>query len=78
MPNKISPHKKSVTISISKLLVEKIDSVAKLTNRSRTFVIEQLIRFHICNNNNSQEPDKSVMEIVNDKYNGKKTKIKKS
>ena len=78
MPNKISPHKKSVTISISKLLVEKIDSVAKLTNRSRTFVIEQLIRTHICNNNNTQEPDKLVMEIVNDNYKGKKTKIKKS
>lgn len=78
MPNKISPHKKSVTISISKLLVEKIDSVAKLTNRSRTFVIEQLIRTNICNDNNTQEPDKLVMEIVNDNYKGKKTKIKKS
>lgn len=78
MPYKIAPHKKSVTISISKLLVEKIDRVAKLTNRSRTFVIEQLIRTHIRNGNNTQEPDKLVMEIVNDIYKGKKTKIKKS
>lgn len=47
MPSRIAHHKKSVTISIPKILVVKIDLIAKLTNRSRTYIIEHIIRSQI-------------------------------
>jgi predicted transcriptional regulator len=61
MPNKPSVHKKSVTISINKKLVAKIDRIADLTNRSRTYVIEQLLCFQIKDYEKTEEADKHVL-----------------
>lgn len=64
MPNKRSAHKKSVTISISLSLVIKIDAVAKLTNRSRTYVIEHFIRSQINDKNDDLNVDFQVIKAA--------------
>lgn len=64
MPNKPASHKRSVTISIHKSLVAKIDRIAQLTNRSRTYVIEQLLCFQIKDYNKIREADKQVLTVA--------------
>lgn len=66
MPNRIAPHKKSVTISIPKILVVKIDLIAKLTNRSRTYIIEHIIRSQIelKEEGDSIQTDMHVLEVA--------------
>ena len=61
MTNRRAAHKQSVTISIPRALVQKIDLVAKLTNRSRTYVIEHLIRFQINLEEDTIQTDKQVL-----------------
>lgn len=64
MPSRIAAHKKSVTISIPRFLVEKIDAIAALTNRSRTYVIEHLIRSQIEKPDDGIAPDKHVLAAL--------------
>jgi predicted transcriptional regulator len=61
MPNRRAAHKQSVTISIPKALVYKIDLIAELTNRSRTYIIEHLIRSQIDLEEDKIKTDKQVL-----------------
>lgn len=64
MPNRRAAHKQSVTISIPKALVYKIDLIAALTNRSRTYIIEHLIRSQIDFEEDKITTDKQVLSTV--------------
>ncbi len=64
MPNRREAHKQSVTISIPKALVYKIDLIAALTNRSRTYIIEHLIRSQIDFEEDKITTDKQVLSTV--------------
>ena len=61
MPNRRYAHKQSVTISIPKALVQRMDLIGKLTNRSRTYIIEHLIRSQIVLEEDIIQTDQQVL-----------------
>lgn len=67
MPNRRAAHKQSVTISIPRDLVTRIDLIAKLTNRSRTYIIEHLVRSQINLEQDSVQVDKQVLATAQKK-----------
>ena len=67
MPNRRAAHKQSVTISIPRNLVTRIDLIAKLTNRSRTYIIEHLVRAQISLEQDSVQVDKQVLATAQKK-----------
>lgn len=67
MPNRRAAHKQSVTISIPRNLVKRIDLIAKLTNRSRTYIIEHLVRAQISLEQDSVQVDKQVLATAQKK-----------
>ena len=67
MPNRRAVHKQSVTISIPRDLVARIDLIAKLTNRSRTYIIEHLVRSQINSELDTVQVDKQVLATAQKK-----------
>ncbi len=67
MPNRRAAHKQSVTISIPRDLVTRIDLIAKLTNRSRTYIIEHLVRSQINLEHDTTRLDKQVLATAQKK-----------
>lgn len=61
MHNRRYAHKQSVTISIPKALVQRMDLIGKLTNRSRTYIIEHLIRSQIVLEEDIIQTDQQVL-----------------
>ena len=67
MPNRRAAHKQSVTISIPRNLVTRIDLIAKLTNRSRTYIIEHLVRSQINLEQDTTQVDSQVLATARKK-----------
>ena len=67
MPNRRAAHKQSVTISIPRNLVTRIDLIAKLTNRSRTYIIEHLVRSQINLEQDTTQVDSQVLATAQKK-----------
>jgi predicted transcriptional regulator len=61
MPNRRAAHKQSVTVSIPRDLVKRIDAIAEITNRSRTYIIEHLVRSQINFDGDQIQTDMQVL-----------------